>query len=507
MAPDHAAGNGRFRWLDALAATIGLALLLYTVLRALQVPFTHDESLSYLHYVSKDLRTILTFDGPERANNHLLNSLLAKTTSSVFGVSEFTLRLPNLIAHASLLLFSWLILRSVAPPLVALSGFLLANFNRHLLELLSLERGYGLSLGFLLPATYCLLGSVTKPPSWRRDSLALLLLGLGVLSQFVILDVFLAAGVVLGLAHATNLPREIRQRRVRHLFNRLMPLFLAAAVLAMAVGPILFTIASSGGFYTGGRQGIWLETVTSLVWLTLLPAPYTHAVQPFVLAAIAGTAILIALNGLFLLARRVSIDSSTRGRLALVGLFAVTLVIVKTQSLLLGVNTPTDRIGIFLIPLFWIAAAASISSLEAVPRAAFRHVEAGLLAAMALAASLHTRRILDVEKSHLWWFDADVRDVLADLQIAQEVSGRTEPLHLGSVSHCQPALNFYAVTLNLAWLDPVVRVNSPSRGLDYYYGTVDEEELVRRSGLRIVKRYPRTGNILAAWPGMAPERP
>ena len=154
---------------DLLALLFGAAMLAFASARAILVPITHDEAFTFLHWSTASWRAILTFEGPERANNHLLNTILMKVSAALLGPGEAALRLPNVLALASYLASLWLLLRRRAPPVLALSGFVLASANRHLLELFSLARGYGLCLGFLLPGLLFAAHSIEETGGSRRN--------------------------------------------------------------------------------------------------------------------------------------------------------------------------------------------------------------------------------------------------------------------------------------------------------------------------------------------------
>ena len=105
-----------------LVGTVGAGLLAYTAYRAHALSFTHDESLSYLFHASRSYWSVL--NEADTANNHLLNTLAMKASASLFGTDPLALRLPNLLAHAAYLGFSWLWLRLFDRPAVLVAGFL-----------------------------------------------------------------------------------------------------------------------------------------------------------------------------------------------------------------------------------------------------------------------------------------------------------------------------------------------------------------------------------------------
>lgn len=496
MTPEPPRPAGRA---DVLAAAAGLALLAYVVLRAALVPITHDEAFTFLHWSSAPWRTILLFDAPERANNHLLNTLLMKLSAAAFGPGEAALRLPNLLAFVSFLAALWLLLRRHAPPVLALSGFALAAANRHVLEMFSLARGYGLCLGLLLPGLWLASRAVETPEGdARHEARALVLVALAVLAQFVALDVFCALAGVLLAAHLLDSRGE---GRGRSLPRRIVPLAAASLALAAGVGGILVRISGSGGFYAGGTTGLWHDVVGNLVWLTLLPAPWLGTATRPVLLIVAVLLALVGASVVRLLARRPR-DASERVALAFGALLALTALAVEVQHALLGLRYPTDRIATPFVPLFAIA--VTLAAATAPP--AIRRWTTAVLAAVAVLAVVHLARVADVGRSALWWFDADTRRAVADVADFTRKAGRPGPTRLGAVSHCEPALNYSRVAGALYWLAPVERLGAGPWGYDLVYVTGAEAAEAQGRGFTVHRRYAGTGNLLLLPPRGAAKR-
>ena len=71
-------------------------LWVYLWLRAYYIPFTHDEVATFFHYINSE-RFIPFVNAHWYANNHVLNTVLSFLTYKLFGASELSLRLPNLL--------------------------------------------------------------------------------------------------------------------------------------------------------------------------------------------------------------------------------------------------------------------------------------------------------------------------------------------------------------------------------------------------------------------------
>src|SRR5262249_21592196 len=156
----------------AAAAVLGVVLLAHVALRASHLAFTHDEAFTFTRWIATPIRKTLTFDGPERANNHLLSTLLAKLSGHFLGKSELPLRLPNVVPFGVYVALAWLLLSRLAPPALAFGGLVVAAADPLLLEIFGLCRGYGLSLSFLA-AALLLARRALEEPSARTEAAAL----------------------------------------------------------------------------------------------------------------------------------------------------------------------------------------------------------------------------------------------------------------------------------------------------------------------------------------------
>jgi hypothetical protein len=174
---------------------ISLFFIAFEILRAARVPFTIDEASTYLNYLASNVMAVFDLNS---ANNHFLNTLLAKIACGLGGSSEFVLRIPNLLAYLVYLLFSFRILdRFVKNKVIVIGGYLLLNLNPYVLDFFSLCRGYGLSLGFLMAALFFFFSFLDNPTSSSKEgcqnlSRSLAAASLAVLSNFSLLNVYLS---------------------------------------------------------------------------------------------------------------------------------------------------------------------------------------------------------------------------------------------------------------------------------------------------------------------------
>lgn len=128
----------------------------YLCLRAHSVPLVHDEAGTFYHYVQQG--KFLPFDSHWDAGNHYLNTGLTTFFSSLFGESDFVLRLANLLGFLFyayyILQFARRFLPSFFSRIVLYSSLLLLH---GVIEYFGYFRGYGLSFAFFMASYYWLL--------------------------------------------------------------------------------------------------------------------------------------------------------------------------------------------------------------------------------------------------------------------------------------------------------------------------------------------------------------
>ena len=141
------------------------AVFAINIYRAATQGITVDEAFTYQNFVAPPLSQVMTtYD----VNHHVLYSLLAKITTSLFGLSALTLRMPSLLGGLIYLVAGRVMVLRVFSPAWSLMAFALLSLNPFVLDYLSAARGYGMALGFLMWALWFLLHR-----SWYRAGICL----------------------------------------------------------------------------------------------------------------------------------------------------------------------------------------------------------------------------------------------------------------------------------------------------------------------------------------------
>ncbi len=319
-----------------IAAGLIVGLFVYVVLRAVLIPITIDEAATFFHYIN--LGKIWPGEAHWDANNHVLNSLLTWVSYKAFGDSEIALRIPNVLAGLLYLIFAYKLSFQIDRKLLRWALFLSLACSRLVLEFFSLTRGYGLSLGLLLTATFFMY-------RWMKTEKVgfLFLSGIGIqLATLANLSLLVPNLLFFGWVIYWSGIRKVGNVKLVVAIQ-----LLNAAAIAQLVA-ISFELKERGLLYYGSDEGIgfWQITVRTLVENTFDPwGTQMMMIIPFI--------IFLAIIPLTLLVRRLFVSrtlslTETFFPYLLVGCFAGNV----SLHYLLGVNYPADRVALHYMLMF-----------------------------------------------------------------------------------------------------------------------------------------------------------
>jgi hypothetical protein len=495
------------------AAAVSFALVRTAVCgwRAVHQSITVDEATTYLSYVRGPWSSIYSLYD---ANNHVLYSILAKLAVRWLRLSEFSLRLPSVLAGFFLVLGLYWMMEAVVPSR-AIRWIALIALSLHplLFDFSVAARGYGLAVTLLVWAVYF---------CWRRrDALAGVLLGLGVSANLTI--AFPAAGLIL-------CPLLLRPKRDHHrsldapagppagsaeppargeTFTVGQRRILESLTMAAAAGAVFVAIcigalatAHTANFYIGEptiRDSLKELIATSVQGSVVRLSPFgsdrsVDVIQFFFLPAVAIFILAASARTLF------RAPGKRDSLIPLVTLIAALAGLVVAHYAV-GLNYPIDRAGLYLFPLFGWAWAIAAAQVPNVTVRALNGVLAGLLIVQ-FVAQFHVDYFL------MWQFDASARQV-AD-RLREECRGK--PANSVSVSatwYQVPALEFYRDYYRITALEPVERhAHTLLTGFDYYVLNLKDDEDVRNGDRsRLIPLFSEqkvSGVLLAREPPASP---
>jgi len=510
------------------AALLLLAALLATnFYRAATQSIVHDEALTWQYYLVGPASNIFQhYD----ANNHFLATLLFRISTTLFGQSEFAMRLPTVLAGAW---FYWTVFRLCALVLgdgwLFLLGCAALTLNPLLLDFMVAARGYGLAMAGLFWALYQMLcwfqdGSSPVPGQVLRKRLWKAALGCSIAVAtnltFVIPVFILAAAFCVLIVRSSAerasasgtafLPASKSRKKERKskpepkreparsyapLVHFIVPVivlalaFLLAAPIDLARSEDLYAGLPTAmislrdlvnsSFAYGNSSGVLnkIEHIGSNFALIFLPA-------------IALAALVVAIR------MSISITGKSRSIVELATLLA-SLAVVGSAILLIGVHLvsgilyPQDRTGIYFVPLVSLAALGLARILS--ERPGFQRCIGIGVAMVFLFVAAEFAAQWNVRSFLVWRYDADTKQIFSRMEAAPKPPGQ---IRLGVSWVLEPALNYYRQVRQASWMMPVLR-DGFEGARQFYVAVPWEQRTAPWPKLKLIYQGPASGTALA----------
>jgi hypothetical protein len=429
------------------------ALFAVNVYRAITQSVTTGEAWSYNHFIGPAWTEALAhFDG----NNHVLNTLLVRISTSRFHLTELSMRLPSLLAGV---FYLWVVFRMARRwfgdgwMFLFVTGLL--TLNPVIVDAMSEARGYGMALACFMWALELILESV-EPFSAQKLNLAGLCLGLSVAASLAfVAPVAALIGVYLAWSRTSGSARPADRNLA------LIALLTAFVLLVIPLNHAEWTTLAAGA--TSLRQTI--NELTALSMRSSLE----------VIGAIARVAVaLVALGGVIAAVRQWRHRDG-----ALVVLAGSTLAL--TLVLLLAAHrwrhTPFPQEGaIYLIPLLVLTVAGGTLKLHSRPaQIAFLSVSGVVLACHLVAFP--------------WEMYASGRQFAGGRSLAKALrrDAGTGPVRIGASLAAEPIVTYYRARYRQGNWQPVER--QPLTGsYDYYVLTAADAGLIEQRHLQVLYR-------------------
>jgi hypothetical protein len=461
-------GESGFELLAAAAFTIARTGL--CVYRAATQSLVHDEAFFFEHFVDGPWARLWSLYD---ASNHVLYTVLARLSVRIFGLSEFTLRLPSVLAGLILTIALFQTLRSCRSTALRWTVFIALGLHPLLLDFSVVARGYGLSIALLVLA---ILFTMRK-----RPVLAGSLAGLAVCAN---LTTAVPAAALAGACFV--LTEGPPGKRLRQLFAMAVPGLLV--ILAICYLPL--RTARMSHFYVGFDS--LRDSLLRMVFTSIRVAERGGLMGQVRLGPALAFILLPAVAAIWTVAGIRFWRRGAQGRERLVppATLAFSAMLLLAAHMLLGLKYPIDRTGLYLVALgglSWCLVADASGS--RVLRAA------GVLIASLLAVQFAS--LLQWREFEPWWYDAAVKD--AAVRLAQECNNKPEASVSADIDQLhEPAMEFYRKYYKMAALKPLVgHATVTFTGYDYYvFNRVDA--LAEKAAGREVLYTDRTSGIILA---------
>lgn len=435
-----------------LMFAVGAVFFSIVIFRALWVPITHDEAYTYLHYVRQPWAGIILYKPPHIPNNHILNTLLAKLSVQIFGLSDFSLRLPNVIAAIIYFRYAALLARKFRFPGIQILAFLLLCFQLYFIDFFAMARGYGMGMALSLASIYhlyCYRDLNNGHHIWRT----LLFAAFAVYANFTFLYSYVAlVGIILILYWSEG------KNQTKSLGVLWRPVGIVTAVLALL---IVIPLRNISGDLFGSDSNFWESSMHSLAWI------FTYKQHFDIGVWISGfTAIALVAGAAFFawdhFRKESQIGWYFYSELLIWLLFTAGAQIA--QHFILGTEYLIGRTVMVYAPLLLTYFIFLFQRLNRYRHG--EHFQLALSLILVIGAALNFR-YLNFKEAVEWTYDASHKEAIADLEESQAIEA--ESFQLGINWLFEPALNFYRESEDLNWLAPLSREGYQDKEYDAYY--------------------------------------
>jgi hypothetical protein len=411
--------------------SFGLILLMWAAIafRAANLSLTHDEALTWQHYTQGSWFTTLTTLGTAGSNDHILNSILIRLTTAIFGNSELAIRLPNVLAFGLYAFGCWWLLRSLRLKLsfIWVAPLVLAPF---LLEWFALARGYGLATALFVVSLAALQHWATTNNS-RHNWIIWIAITASFYANFSMLYGYLAVLIV----YLTLLFDRYRKSELK--WSEIFPvLFSILFICYFTVLPLL-TLFLRKEFYFGGSTNFIADTLASMVSTHTYA---NHSLQIIAAALVCAATIYAVITvALAWYRREHQFKTAPVVYVFLLVIILINLAFYATKQLL-----PVERAAIWLYPLAVLAFYAIVRKFP--QRYSTKLLGWTICFSLAWFSLANWATNFNLTHTQVWVYDAEAKYVV---QLLPELTlETTKPVIVDWV--LAPSLNYYCQIYALA---------------------------------------------------------
>jgi hypothetical protein len=466
-----AAQAQRSKWVLAALAAFAMA---WAILRAALQSITIDEAVTHNVFVFN--HRFLRY----AANNHILNSILMYGSTKLFGVSQFTARLPALVGAALYIAAVYRLCGLLGQSLfVRATVFVCMVVNPFIFDHLVAARGYGLALAFLMWAI------VYFAEARFEERYLVFACAVSSACAGLSVDANLSFAFVAAVTMSAILFSAWRGRPDEGIHVAAACVVPGLALLAMVSGYALLHRHSNELIY--GSQSL-SETFGSIIEASLFQNRFVF-LRPLVfpLVGATGAAWLAAV-----VAMRRKSNAVSLGGLAVTA-FVFTLAVHWLAFRLFGLLLPKDRTAIYFFPLFMIAA-GSLAAVPA-PSTLTRYLRGAFLASLAFMG-IYFLLCLRLTYFKEWFWDADVQKTYAVLTC---LNREYQVRQVASTWSYEAPLNFYRLARPTS-IAEISQKFDPASTEVYVVDSFHTPEALDGKNLKIFYRSATTDLVLAADP-------
>lgn len=430
-----------------LLILIAFVLLIYNIIKAIQVPFYWDEIYTYLRYVKPEIFILNEYDRMD-ANHHLLNTWLIQCFIKLFGLHEFVLRLPNILFFVVYATFAVLFSTQFQSYVFQIGCFIILLLNPFVNDYFCLARGYGISMALMLGSMYFAYMFIRENYEKKFASLSLLFASIGLLANFSLINYVLVLLFIYVAFVLSNLKAHFK--KPSEFYQFLLSLIAPIAILLFTI-PIILKLKKAGALFIGKNNGFWQDTIQSLIQRFL----YQPKEMFWLNLSIKIGLLFILSIGIIILVKAVKNKEFNTYMKFQVGLMLIFLFCVfanifqnKFMDVLFGIG----RTAMYYYPLISLASIFIIYNLSKIKPTIAKFILAILVLFFSLNFTYNSNTYYAVE----WQAEGDAKLMVEDLRkFYLKDKNRTDEIIVGMTFPYHDDLTFYKEIHHLNWLNYV----------------------------------------------------
>jgi hypothetical protein len=445
-----------------------IIVFFYIIFRALNICFTCDESLSY---------TLLRGEKNwvyDAANNHLLNTLFGFITSRLFGFSEISLRLFNVLSFIIFAFFSYkLVFQNLKNNYLSLLCFCFIILNQFVLDFFGLFRGYGLAVAFFSASLYYFLEIINN---YTRKQLILgcIFSALTIYANFSFLTPILSLHFVFVLYFFKPIIQKFSLA-----IEIILILLIELLILAYALIKLI-KLKETGGIYIGGNEGFFSDTFQSVLQYTFLDGFLSYQIIKWLF-------VFVFCCGLFFF------KNKKMAAISLIIFFSVFIPILLNK--LLDINFSTERATIYWTVLFGLFFAILLNILinnfnKKITILPFITI----LFLMVFSIFTFTKQA-NISYSISWRYDSNTKEALEDLNAIRKKEN-IKSINLGVTNILEPTTNYYREVKKYDWLNKTVYEDKIGINYDFYFIFNNHKTMLSNPYIILKEYHLSGGNLL-----------
>lgn len=480
------------RFTDVVMATMAVCFLAYLSVRAWAIPVTVDECSTVMTHVPRSVVDLFFLQTDANPNNHILNTLMIKVFSGLFGFHPFVVRIPALLGAVLYAIAGFLLSRKIGKPgWLAVFTYLMLLGQPYMLDFFSLARGYSLGLGCMLTAIW-FLQRWAERKSNTDICWAVAFSGLAVYANFTQV-LFFGPFMAILFLHSWKASESFSAFWAQTKY-----------AVAILIGWIVLLVVPLKKLSGHSEIKNWnrLDTLFGSAEWSMEAAIHrnplfghsaAHFLAMFSVAFVMGAG-YVAIKKWEINEQQARNDYRVKIVLLLVGMLLANVAQVEI--------THTPYLQPRLALLFWPPFALSIGIaaswfLETTKRSAW-----GAIVPLSIMAVVNTLVSANVSEAVEWWHDRDTYKVLAYLQNLQKEEQHPQPYTFDTsgpmqnsfIFHTQRDPRGYGQIIQLAPWHPN---QAPSDKYEFYYAASKEEAQALSASYKVVLEIPRSdGRVL-----------